>query len=102
MDLAKIIIELRAELQCLDTAIASIEELARVQNIAEAHVRPPSESDPVGSDPVPPEPVPENTPPVKRRRGRPRKSETEDPLDAGSATPDDDPTASAAPRATLA
>ena len=40
MDLAKSIAELRVELQCLDTAIASIAELARVQNLNEGGVRP--------------------------------------------------------------
>jgi hypothetical protein len=98
MDLAKIIVELRAELQCLDTAIASMEELARVQNIAEAHVHPTSGE--AGS--VPPEPGPENSPPVKRRRGRPRKNEAQDsanipkPKGAGSVQPNEGPSASAA------
>jgi hypothetical protein len=98
MDLAKIIIELRAELQCLDSAIASIEELARVQNIAEAHIHPSSEE----TGPVPPDPGPENVPPAKRRRGRPRKNEARDsgdapkPIGTGSAKPSDGSTASAA------
>jgi len=97
MDLAKIIVELRAELQCLDIAIASIEELARVQNVADAQPQPPSET-----DPSPPEPGPENVPPVKRRRGRPRKNEAKDgvdapqPIGAGSAPSSDGSTASAA------
>jgi hypothetical protein len=97
MDLAKMIIELRAELQCLNTAIASIEELARVQNVADSNIRPPSET-----EPVPPEPDPGNAPPVKRRRGRPRKNEAQDradatkPGDAGSVQSSDSSTASAA------
>jgi hypothetical protein len=96
MDLAKIIVELRTELQCLDTAIASIEELARVQNIAEAHIRPVTEE----AGPTPPKPGPDNSPPMKRRRGRPRKSEVQGnqpkPISAGSSEPGEEPSASAA------
>ena len=65
MDLAKIIAELRVELQCLDTAIASMEELARVQNVLESSTRPEL---PSGMPPGEPESAP-----VKRRRGRPPK-----------------------------
>jgi len=79
MDLAKIIAELRVELQCLNTAIASIEELARVQNIADGEAPPPS---PRETERGPTEPGPENSPPEKRRRGRPRKSEAQGPADA--------------------
>jgi len=65
MNLAKIIGELRAELQCLNTAITSMEELARVQSAADSEDRP--------VNPPPAEPSADATPPVKRRRGRPPK-----------------------------
>ena len=65
MDLAKIIGELRLELQCLEAAIASMEELARVQNLV-------NES---GEDTQPDPPPPGEPPVAKRRRGRPRKSQ---------------------------
>jgi len=69
MDLSKIIGELKVELQVLDTAIASMEELARVQNLAEMGSRPviPSETD---SQPAPTAEQPQER---KRKRGRPRK-----------------------------
>jgi hypothetical protein len=97
MDLAKIIAELRVELQCLDTAIASIEELARAQNIAEADFRPAREG-----ERGPTEPDPDDIPPVKRRRGRPRKNAPQDtgittqPKGPGSEEPKDESTLSAA------
>ena len=72
MDLAKILAELRLELQCLDTAIESVEKLARVQNIADVDAIPETA---VEAQPGPPEPAPEGAVPVKRRRGRPRKEE---------------------------
>ena len=99
MDLAKIIAELRAELQCLDGAIASIEELARVQNMADGEIRTAASSEPESG---PPEPGPENAPPVKRGRGRPRKNEVRNtgesrqPIDAGATQSRDGSTASAA------
>ena len=99
MDLAKSIAELRVELQCLDTAIASIEELARVQNLTFAGVRPATTSE---AEPVAPEAVPEDAAPVKRGRGRPRKNpapavgETSQPMGDGSAQSNDGSTVSAA------
>lgn len=66
MDLGKIIAQLRTELQCLDTVIASIEELARVQSLAEAGV---GEAVPSGVEPE------KDLPPEKPRRGRLRKSD---------------------------
>jgi hypothetical protein len=92
MDLAKIIGELRLQLQCLDAAIASMEELARVQNIPDSGAR---EEVPAATDASAEEP-----PPAKRRRGRPRKnpvpdSESPQPTDS-STPPDDDSTESAA------
>jgi len=65
MDLSKIISELRTELKCLQEAIASMEELARVQNVPEP-----------GKPVTPPDPQPVMEPggvPIKRGRGRPRK-----------------------------
>ena len=56
MDLAKIISELRVELQAVEAAIASMETLARTQLAPPAAVRRTA-----------PAPV------VKKRRGRPRK-----------------------------
>ena len=66
MDLAKIIGELKLELQCLDAAITSMEDLARFQNIKlpDALTHPSAD----------PEPAPLDPPPVKRPRGRPRKN----------------------------
>lgn len=100
MDLAKIIAELRLELQCLDAAIASIEELARVQNVGGADLPPATASKP---ESAPPEPEPEGVAPVKRRRGRPRKQDAPDTgepsksMGPGSATSNGgDSTASAA------
>jgi len=66
MNLAKIIGELRAELQCLNTAITSMEELARVQKAADSGDRP--------ADPLPSETPADGAPPVKRGRGRPPKN----------------------------
>ncbi len=94
MDLAKIIAELRAELRCLDGAITSMEELARVQSLPDSggrHVSPP-EPQPPSSDP----------PPAKRGRGRPRKNplpvplETPGSLSSNPVSGDADSTASAA------
>ena len=105
MDLAKIIAELRLELQCLDAAIASVAELARVQNLSDEGVRPgtpPEPPEPFPPEPLPPEPVTEGAAPVKRRRGRPRKNaasavaETPQPKGPGSAQSSGDSTASAA------
>ena len=66
MKLAKIIGELRVELRCLDTAIASLEELKRVQAALDSGA---------GQE-APPDPEPDagGPPPVKRKRGRPRKN----------------------------
>jgi hypothetical protein len=66
MDLAKIISELKVQLQYLDVAIASMEELARVQNVLDSGGRQVVVPDP--------DPTPETPPPVKRGRGRPRKN----------------------------
>lgn len=87
MDLAKIIAELRVELQYFDTAIASIEELARIQTLRESGV-------PAGTPGAPeaatPGPELQDPAPVKRRRGRPRKDapreagEVPQPMRAGS------------------
>jgi hypothetical protein len=66
MDLTKIIGELRAELQCLNAAIASMEELARVQSLPDT-----GENQTVSCEPV----ATVETPQIeKRRRGRPRKT----------------------------
>jgi hypothetical protein len=65
MDLAKIIGDLKLELKCLDVAIASMEELARIQNI--------SVPSPVQTTPSTPLPAMQEPPPLKRGRGRPRK-----------------------------
>jgi hypothetical protein len=70
MDLAKIIAELKMELQCLETAIASVERLARVQNVADV-----SALTGIPAESKPPESGPGGPVPVKRRRGRPRKNE---------------------------
>jgi hypothetical protein len=70
MDLAKIIAEMKVELQCLDTAIASIEELARVQNVPL-----PGEIRGAPAETGAPVPASEETAPVKRSRGRPRKTQ---------------------------
>jgi hypothetical protein len=94
MDLAKIIGELKLELECLDTAIASMEELARVQSIADTGVRPlaPAETLPESEDP----------PPAKRRRGRPSKNaepvpdETPNHMSPESTPSEEDSTASIA------
>ncbi len=103
MDLAKIIAELRAELQSFDTAIASIEELARLQNLYDADIPADIQSE---LKAAPPGPDPEDPAPVKRRRGRPRKiepresGETPPPKEPGAAdsgaNSSDDSTASAA------
>lgn len=91
MDLAKIIGELRVELQCLDTAIASMEELARVQSLSDFANRPAGSS---GPDPQP-EPSVDEALPVKRRRGRPRKdsgaASTESPQPEAPATESEPP-----------
>ena len=65
MDLAKIIADLRTELACLNSAIASMEQLARFQ------------STPDGGKAlsIPESGQPETGVPVKRRRGRPRKAD---------------------------
>jgi hypothetical protein len=79
MDLAKIIAEMRLELQCLETAIASIEELARVQNVlTDELLGAPIQTDEEGA-------------PVKRPRGRPRKNP---PMDSAPAQPNDPSTSS--------
>jgi hypothetical protein len=67
MDLAKIIGELRSELQCFDAAIAAVEELARFQNVAVSAAAHPK----IAANPEPPS---AEAPPVKRGRGRPRKN----------------------------
>ena len=66
MDLAKIIGNLRVELQYLDAAIASMEQLARAQGYPDSSSRSEAPSDP--------QPPGEDAPPLKRRRGRPRKN----------------------------
>jgi len=64
MDLAKIIADLRFELQTMNTAIASLESLERIQEAADsAPRRGNSASKPSSEEPAP----------VKRPRGRPRK-----------------------------
>jgi hypothetical protein len=65
MDLSKIIGELRLELQALNAAIVSMEELARVQSLPE-----PVAGEATQPDPNPPGP---ESPMAKRRRGRPPK-----------------------------
>src|SRR5215469_15689623 len=74
MDLSKIITELRMELECLNTAIASMEELARVQNLVDAGDQPTPPSGPgrIAGEPGQSE-TPQDAAPVKRPRGRPRK-----------------------------
>jgi hypothetical protein len=71
MDLAKIIDELRTELDCLNAAIASMEQLARVQNTPNdgAALPIPESGQPAEEAQVPP--------PAKRRRGRPRKQDSQ-------------------------
>jgi hypothetical protein len=65
MDLAKIIGELKLELQCLDAAIAAMVDLVRVQGLHVPEAR--EKVVPLSSPP----PLP--SPQVKRGRGRPRK-----------------------------
>ena len=72
MDLAKIIGELRLELECVVSAIASIEELARVKNLSQQGARQVQPTDPETS-PKTPE-LEAGAEPVKRGRGRPRKN----------------------------
>ena len=69
MDLAKIIAEMKVELQCLDTAISSIEELARLQNALPPDGAPPT---PPGGGPA--GQATEAAAPARRPRGRPRKN----------------------------
>ena len=76
MDLAKIIADLRVELQCLNTAIASMEELARVQSHLDSGNHPTTPN--AGPSDVS-EPPGDPSPPVKRGRGRPRKVRASDP-----------------------
>jgi hypothetical protein len=96
MNLAKIIGELRLELQCLNTAIASMEELARVQSLSESTGREFAQPD------ATPPPSGDEPPPAKRRRGRPPKNvsqaseESPQPVAPASAPAGDEPTASAA------
>lgn len=63
MDLAKIIAQLRTELACIDSAIASIEQLGRVKNTPPGGM----------ALPIPEGGQTETGAPVKRGRGRPRK-----------------------------
>ena len=63
MDLAKIIADLRTELACLNSAIVSMEQLARVQSKPDSGTAPS----------IPESGQSETGAPVKRRRGRPRK-----------------------------
>jgi hypothetical protein len=80
MDLGKIIAQLKTELQCLDAVIASMEALARVQDLAGS----------APGDVLPSEPPPDEEPlPPKKRRGRPRKEDT--PNAAPVANADDAP-----------
>jgi len=65
MDLAKIIADLRTELACLNSAIASMEQLARVHGAPDSGKAPS----------IPESGQPETGVPVKRRRGRPRKTD---------------------------
>jgi hypothetical protein len=64
MDLAKIIADLRFELQTINTAIDSLEPLARIANAGG--------SEPRRGNPAT-KPSSEEPAPVKRPRGRPRK-----------------------------
>jgi hypothetical protein len=86
MNLAKIIADLRLELQCLSTAIASMEELARVQSLSESAVRELAQPnpEPTGDD---------EPPPVKRRRGRPPKNASQADSPEGHAAPQPAPSA---------
>jgi hypothetical protein len=92
MDLAKIIVELKVELRCLEGVIASVEELARVRDLPDPGAR---QMLPSGT-----EPAAEETLPPKRRRGRPRKNEVLAPVEsapaveAGSPPPADNPATS--------
>lgn len=70
MDLAKIISDLRMELNCLNAAIVAVEELARVQKQLEPAAARQASS--AGEGPLQPD-----GPPVKRGRGRPRKRPAE-------------------------
>jgi hypothetical protein len=94
MDLVKIIGDLKAELQCLDAAIASMEELVRVQGLTDSAVPRAIE---IAATPVPPAPGP-----GKRGRGRPRKNplppveESPSPIEPGSQPASDDSAVSAA------
>ena len=72
MDLAKIIGELRLELECVVSAIASIEELARVKNLSQQGARQVQPADPEASPKT--AELEAGGEPVKRRRGRPRKN----------------------------
>ena len=67
MDLGKIIAQLRSELQCLDTVIASMEELARVQKLTDGENTEEAALDAAPDTPEPP----------KQRRGRPRRGDTQ-------------------------
>jgi hypothetical protein len=99
MDLAKIIAELRMELQCLDTAITSMEELARAQNVADADIRPVTPPD---NEPDPNDAGPQNVPPMKRGRGRPRKNAAQSAGDPPQHTGSDSGQASDSTTATAA
>jgi hypothetical protein len=79
MDLAKIIDELRLELQCVDSAIASMEELIRLQALHAPEA------------PATSLPEPAADPAVKRGRGRPRKNSLPLPGPGGPGFPLEDP-----------
>ena len=72
MDLAKIIGELRLELECVVSAIASMEELARVKSLSQPGARQAQPTDLAPSTDIPE--LETGAEPVKRRRGRPRKN----------------------------
>lgn len=73
MDLAKIVSDLRLELNCLNAAIAAMEQLSRVQKAANFT---PEEGSSQSEQPQ----MQSDLPPAKRGRGRPRKNPL--PLDA--------------------
>jgi hypothetical protein len=72
MDLAKIIGELRLELECVVSAIASMEELARVKSLSKPGARQAQLPDPSATLRI--TDAEAGGEPLKRRRGRPRKN----------------------------